>query len=601
MGLARRRPGHRHHLDPIRAIFEKYYFDAPSPRVFPSEIADAWFRRKASEVDGVIFYLPQEDDVIGWDYPRLRAFLDERAIPHLMLRAESSDANRRLYRKARQQMAEKQLESTVRAAAYQKAWFAQLREDVFEKQKPYAIVQADMPLELFHAMDVPVVSNQWWAAMVAAKRLAPYYLDGLNALGYHDGLCRYCSLSLASTIAGDPAQAPWGGLPKPALAFRPSHLRLHPARFRNLGGQVRQPIRSSGCSRRVRTAAALVGTEPSSLERALRKPSARFHGGAVSFAHRGPWNTSRETAFDIDRLRTLMEGVNRQEQYFEEVRDMICQAPKTPVRMHEQVSNVMAAQWLRGSDWAIAHARAFRDEVKERVDSGVAACPSERLRLDVGGRRPMARYRFLHRFRRTVRRGVCVVHVPCVRAGRLYSLRPRTILCARSPAAPSASTSSSTIRPGPTNGLSIRPRQHRIDAALVLEPLGTRPSATGNRFIERALEASGHSRPSDCRGHGGCARSWNGIEMRQKVSVSRRINSRPRAIGIAPQEHDFNQREDHPAATKYQPAVNPPVRSRNIPSTCGPTYPKRPPPSPTTPITGPISLLPTTSPASAKI
>ncbi|MGA2215718.1 MAG: 2-hydroxyacyl-CoA dehydratase family protein [Bryobacteraceae bacterium] len=77
--------------DPIQAIFEKYYFDAPSPRVFPSEIADAWFHRKAREVDGVIFYLSPEDDVLGWDYPRLRAFLDEQAIPHLMLRAESPD------------------------------------------------------------------------------------------------------------------------------------------------------------------------------------------------------------------------------------------------------------------------------------------------------------------------------------------------------------------------------------------------------------------------------------------------------------------------------------------------------------------------------
>lgn len=78
-------------IDPIRAIFEKYYFDAPSPRVFPAEIADAWFLDAASEVDGVIFYLPHEDDVIGWDYPRLRAFLDDRAIPHLMLRSDASD------------------------------------------------------------------------------------------------------------------------------------------------------------------------------------------------------------------------------------------------------------------------------------------------------------------------------------------------------------------------------------------------------------------------------------------------------------------------------------------------------------------------------
>ena len=77
--------------EPIHAIFEKYYLDAPSPRIFPPEIGDDWFRQKASEVDGVIFYLPQEDDVIGWDYPRLRAFLDQRAIPHLMLRSQSSE------------------------------------------------------------------------------------------------------------------------------------------------------------------------------------------------------------------------------------------------------------------------------------------------------------------------------------------------------------------------------------------------------------------------------------------------------------------------------------------------------------------------------
>jgi benzoyl-CoA reductase/2-hydroxyglutaryl-CoA dehydratase subunit BcrC/BadD/HgdB len=78
-------------IDPLRAIFEKYYLDAPSPRVFPSAIADAWFQQKASEVDGVIFYLPQEDDVIGWDYPRLRSFLDEHEIPHHLVRSNSSD------------------------------------------------------------------------------------------------------------------------------------------------------------------------------------------------------------------------------------------------------------------------------------------------------------------------------------------------------------------------------------------------------------------------------------------------------------------------------------------------------------------------------
>ena len=77
--------------DPLAAIFEKYYLDAPGPRVFPSSAADVWFHQKVQEVDGVIFHLPAADDVLGWDYPRLRACLDERAIPHLMLRTESPE------------------------------------------------------------------------------------------------------------------------------------------------------------------------------------------------------------------------------------------------------------------------------------------------------------------------------------------------------------------------------------------------------------------------------------------------------------------------------------------------------------------------------
>lgn len=72
--------------DLLKAIFEKYYLDAPSPRVFPLEIADAWLQRESTDgIDGVIFYLPPEDCIAGWDYPRRRNFLDERKIPHLLV------------------------------------------------------------------------------------------------------------------------------------------------------------------------------------------------------------------------------------------------------------------------------------------------------------------------------------------------------------------------------------------------------------------------------------------------------------------------------------------------------------------------------------
>ena len=77
--------------DLIMAIFEKHYLDTPSPRLFPFEIADAWFHQASNDgIDAVVFYLPPEDCVAGWDYPRRRRYLDEKRIPHFLLREDAS-------------------------------------------------------------------------------------------------------------------------------------------------------------------------------------------------------------------------------------------------------------------------------------------------------------------------------------------------------------------------------------------------------------------------------------------------------------------------------------------------------------------------------
>ncbi len=77
--------------DVVRSIFEKYYFDAPSPRVFPRAVADEWFLAASAKVDGIVFYLPPEDDVLGWDYPRLRNVLDQRGTPSLLVREDAAE------------------------------------------------------------------------------------------------------------------------------------------------------------------------------------------------------------------------------------------------------------------------------------------------------------------------------------------------------------------------------------------------------------------------------------------------------------------------------------------------------------------------------
>jgi 2-hydroxyglutaryl-CoA dehydratase D-component len=76
--------------DSIRTIFENYFFHAPSPRVSPAAAADRWFQKTVSRrIDGVVFYLPPDDDVYGWDYPRQHDFLVARGIPSLLIREDA--------------------------------------------------------------------------------------------------------------------------------------------------------------------------------------------------------------------------------------------------------------------------------------------------------------------------------------------------------------------------------------------------------------------------------------------------------------------------------------------------------------------------------
>ena len=70
----------------IQAIFQTYYRQAPGPR----DPSNVWFLSASATVDAVVFYLPPEDDVLGWDYPRLRQTLDQRGTPHLLVREDAS-------------------------------------------------------------------------------------------------------------------------------------------------------------------------------------------------------------------------------------------------------------------------------------------------------------------------------------------------------------------------------------------------------------------------------------------------------------------------------------------------------------------------------
>jgi benzoyl-CoA reductase subunit B len=274
----------------------------------------------------------------------------------------------------------RELACTARAKAYQKAFGAELKERVVERGEPFAVAQADTPHEIFHALDIPVVSNQWWSAYISAKRLSTRYFTVLDELGFPSNRCRYCALGLACTLADDPATAPWGGLPKPTVLVArltcdciqqvfsawataldseffpmeaPAWVRTIPEWYRHSRSRWDEVYDSERID--------LLTAEMRELIALLERKTGR--------------------RLDYDRLGSLMEHINVQEELLAEAAVIVGESRPCPASVMDQMTNTMIPQWHRGSDWAVAHARRFRDEVRARARAGEGGTSSERWRL----------------------------------------------------------------------------------------------------------------------------------------------------------------------------------------------------------------------------
>jgi hypothetical protein len=111
----------------------------------------------------------------------------------------------------------KTLACTRQATAFQKAFGQDLKRQVIDEGQPFVIAQADTPHEIFHAMDIPVISNQWWSAYISAKQLSGRYFDAMAEAAIRPTAASTARSGLACTLANDPQTAPWGGLPTPTV------------------------------------------------------------------------------------------------------------------------------------------------------------------------------------------------------------------------------------------------------------------------------------------------------------------------------------------------------------------------------------------------
>ncbi|MFV0386573.1 hypothetical protein [Paracoccus sp. (in: a-proteobacteria)] len=68
------------------------------------------------------------------------------------------------------------LECSSTALSHQREWTRTSRNRLADGT-PCAFVSADTPHEIFHHFDIPVVVNQWWSSVIAAKILATRHPD----------------------------------------------------------------------------------------------------------------------------------------------------------------------------------------------------------------------------------------------------------------------------------------------------------------------------------------------------------------------------------------------------------------------------------------
>lgn len=386
--------------------------------------------------------------------------------------------------------ATEKMAATVAAQAHQKAKQARFRADVIDGGGDYVIAATVSPHEIFHTLDIPVVSLAWYSAVIAAKQLSPFYFDLMDRLGYHDGLPRYGSLPFMTTLANDPERAPYGGLPKPMMILerlRGDFSMKIAEQWARAFGDV--PLVTLDSSAQTELLEGWYNHAQHDWETLYEPHRLDFQVEQIKGLIATTEALSGRT-LDAAELRAVMHRVNLAGEYAERAKQIIAKAPAAPVALPEQLTNIMAATWSRGSQWAIDHLSAYCDELEERVADGVAACPGERIRLLWVNNGLWFNTSFYRAFEEKY--GAVFVwsmysNVFSDAYRKYFDDDPLRALAARH-----ISMNEQLHLPGWMSEWIIQQaKDYRADAAIMLVPVGDRMASFGTKLCQMALEQAG--------------------------------------------------------------------------------------------------------------
>jgi len=406
----------------------------------------------------------------------------------------------------------KRMKSAADAAAYQREWFAALRGRV-SSGEPFAYVNADVPMEIFRAMDLPFVVNQWWASLCSAKQMSGYLFGLMREEGFPDDICQYCAMSLATALDPKRDEGPWGGLPKPTIAVTRLACDSLGKIFESFADRIGIPFFP------------LESTVPTEVpdrwwERIHRHWDEFFEPHRLDLMVEELKSLIRfleqttGKAYSEQRLRRVMDLINEQETYYGLARDLIAKTRPAPAAITDTVPSVMIPQWHRGTRWGVESARTFYEEIKGLVDRGESVCPNERARLMWIGRGLWFNLGFYQHFEKRYDAVFAwSMYLAIAADGYLrYGSDPLRALASRF----CGMEEFLHMPPWNCDWFVKEAKANGIDGAVYLIPENCTSAVEGSRFIVEALEKAGvpvltlRADPVD-------ASKWNETEMRATV------------------------------------------------------------------------------------
>jgi hypothetical protein len=270
------------------------------------------------------------------------------------------------------------LESVNAIRAHQREWLADARQRAVDGE-PFVICTSDEFEEVLAAFGIPVLVINYWNFLITAQRKAPFYSEVLEQRGYPGP--HFFALGLGTTL--EPENAPWGGLPKPALILgatrHETELKVTELWARAFGCPVfpldynfASPYRQlpgDDCWSKIRDDwEALV--DPMRLDLRVEQNKA-----LIAYIE---MLTGR--SFSWQALRQVMERVNAQMDVMSRANEIMASARPCPVSLRDQLS-AYQTNWHRGTEKGLELATAYANEVEERARHRVGGYGRERVRL----------------------------------------------------------------------------------------------------------------------------------------------------------------------------------------------------------------------------